>query len=198
MNEFRPTAKNLEKTRRVEERAKTTLQNFIKSNYNAIRAIRSYNKIIDLMGYIDHKQLDELDQFIQAESKGSLRGVSGVLCEIGESGEEFAEGHEGVLFGRELGKNAKAIKGCYFSVLLQKQDFECVVLDHGGSREYFDKKNKDKRRQYVERFANRRRGSLIFIGSPEDFEKLPLGFTAFLTDTGEKLVIEEIVGHRIQ
>ena len=151
---------------------------------------------MDAQRAIPFQELQKLEDFIKKESKGKLSWVDGMLCEIGESGEEFAEGHEGVLFGKELNEDANAIKGCFFSVDLKKTAFEFVVLDHGRSRSYFDKKDKSSRRQYIERFANKRRGSLSFVGDVKDYEKLPLGFTAFLTDTGENLVIEEIVGYR--
>lgn len=196
MREFQPTGKRHEELERAEERVRGTLQEFLDSNYKAVRAMISYNKIIDMQGNIGFQQLEKLENFINIESKGKLQYFSGLLCEIGESGEEFAEGHEEVLFGVELGDDAKAVKGCCFSVDLERQGFECVVLDSGGSRKYFDEKDKSGKRQYVERFANRKRGSLIFIGSSKDFEKLPLGFTAFLKDTGEGLVIEEVVGYR--
>lgn len=196
MKEFQPTTKSIERTRRAGERAKGTLQSFLDSSFKAIRAVIAYNKIVDMEGAIPFQELQKLGDFIRKESEGKLSWTDGMLCEIGESGEEFAEGHEGVLFGRELGVDAKAVKGCYFSVDLKNQNFECVVLDGGGSRKYFDDKDKSAKRQYVERFANRRRGSLVFTGRLKDLEKLPLGFTAFLTDTGEKLVIEEVVGYR--
>lgn len=195
MKEFQPTAKGVEGLR-AEERAKETLQGFLNSSYKAIRAVIAYQKIIDMQGNIGFDQLGKLEELITRESMGRLHWINGKLCEIGESGEEFAEGHEEVLFGRELGVDVKAVKGCHFSVNLKEQNFEFVVLDGGGSRKYFDDKDKSGKRQYVERFANRRRGSLIFVGDVEDYERLPLGFTAFLTDTGGKLVIEEIVGYR--
>ena len=196
MREFQPTTRSLERTRKAEEGAKGTLQSFLDSNYKAIIAVRAYSKFVDAQRAIPFQELQKLEDFIKKESKGKLSWVDGMLCEIGESGEEFAEGHEGVLFGKELNEDANAIKGCFFSVDLKKTAFEFVVLDHGRSRSYFDKKDKSSRRQYIERFANKRRGSLVFFGKPKDLEKLPLGFTAFLTDTGENLVIEEVVGYR--
>jgi len=195
MREFQPTSRGLERLQKAEEKARTTLQFFLDSNYKAIRGVIAYNKFVDAEGNIP-EQLEKLENFVKVESKGNLHWTSGVLCEIGESGEEFAEGHEGILFGKELSESARAVKGCYFGVDLKEQNFECVVLDGGGSRKYFDEKDEKERRQYIERFANRRRSSLMFIGSDKDLEKLPLGFTAFLTDTGEKLIIEEIVAYR--
>jgi len=196
MQEFQSRTKSLEKTRRAEEAANITLQEFLDSNYKAVRAMIAYNKIQDAQGNVGYDRLEGLERFIREESKGKLGWFNGFLCEIGESGEEFAEGHEGILFGKELSESARAVKGCYFGVDLKEQNFECVVLDGGGSRKYFDEKDEKERRQYIERFANRRRSSLMFIGSDKDLEKLPLGFTAFLTDTGEKLIIEEIVAYR--
>lgn len=196
MREFQPTTKSIDRIRREEERAKGTLQSFLDSSFKAIRAAIAYNKIVDMEGAIPFQELQKLGDFIKMESEGKLSWTDGMLCEIGESGQEFAEGHERVLFGKELAEHTQAIKGFWFSFNLNETEFECVVLDGGGSRKYFDDKDKDGRRQYVERFANRRRSSLIFAGRAKDYEKLPLGFTAFLTDTGEKLVIEEIVGYR--
>ena len=197
MGEFQSTGKDLERIRLAEEEARTTLLTFTDSNYKAIRALISHNKIIDAGGDIDIVQLGRLENFIQTESNGQLWGINGVLCEIGESGEEFARGHTGELFVKELGNNSKAVKGCYFSVSLGEQNFECVVLDGGGSRKYFDEKDKTGKRQYVERFANRRRDHSVFAGRAKASGELPLGFTAFLADTGEKLVVEELVGYRI-
>jgi len=196
MIEFLRTGKRHEELKRAEEGARGTLQEFLDSNYKAVRAMRAYTQTVYLGQNPASPQLEDLKSFVNRESKGQLECYDGTLCEIGEWGEEFADSHSAVYFGKDRVEHEKAIRGFWFGFNLQETEFECVVLDHGRSRTYFDEKDKSDRRQYVERFANRRRNEWYFKRAFKIWEKLPLWFTAFLTDTGEGLVIEEIVAHR--
>lgn len=202
MREFQPIGKSPEELRRAEEGVRKTLQEFLDSNYRAIRAMRAYSQTVYLGKSPASSQLEGLKSFVDTESKGKLRYSDGTLCEIGYSGEAFANSHTAPLFKEDFTGHTRGIRGFWFQFKLETE-FECVVLDDGKSRVYFDEKDKSDRRQYVERFANRRRDAYPFSRVRRGFkiwEKLPLWsplwFTAFLTDTGEQLVIEEIVAYR--
>ena len=205
MREFQPTGKRHEELRIAEEGARRTLQEFLDSNYTPIRAMRAYSQHLYVGEGRASPQLESLKSFIDTESKGKLRYYDGTLCEIGYSGEEFANSHTAPYFekGREFAKYPQAIRGFWLNFNLKETEFECVVLDDGRSRTFFDEKDKNERRRYVERFANRKRDFFPFLPVRRGFKiwkKLPLWsplwFTAFVTDTGEKLVIEELVARR--
>ena len=141
---------------------------------------------------IDPEQLGRLEEFIEKESSGRLRWFDGALCQISDFSEVYE--HETLSFGPEpLAEGIQAVRGFHFRFQLEGKNFECVDLDGGGSRKYFDQKDSDGKREFMRRFAERRRSSAIYMGDPKN---LPFGFTAFITDVGGKFVIEDVVSYR--
>ncbi len=179
---------------REEEKARTHLQSFLGENYKLIRAMRSYRNFIK--GYnIDSEQLEKLENFIK---QGNLHWFYYSLCEISDFGELYEHDNSSfsnatLSFLRLQPCQPQAVRGFHFGFQLEGNNFECVDLDGGGSRNYFDQKDADNKRKFIKRFTDRRRSSTIYMGDPK---KLPLGFTAFITDDGEKFVIEDIVSYQ--
>jgi len=176
----------------AEEKARAELQSFLNKNYHVVRAMRSYNQSLSKGFNIDPQQLGGLEDFIKKESSGRLRWFDGALCQISDLSEVYE--HNALSFASEpLEEGIQAVRGFHFEFQLEGKNFDCVDLDDGGSRKYFDQKDADGKREFIRRFAERRRNSAIYMGDPK---KLPFGFTAFITDVGGKFVIEDVVSYR--
>jgi len=174
----------------AEQKARVELQSFLNKNYQVVRAMRSRNQGGSKGFNIDPEQLRKLEKLIEKESSGRLHWFDGILCEISDFGELV---EHGLRFGSEpLAEGIQAVRGFHFRFKLKGKNFECVDLDGGGSRKYFDQKDSDGKRQFMRRFAERRRSSAIHT----DPKKLPFGFTAFITDVGGKFVIEDVISYR--
>jgi len=176
----------------AEQKAKAELQSFLNINYRVVGAMRARNQSGGKGFNIDPQELGRLEEYIEKESSGRMHWSDGILCEISDFGEVFE--HETLSFGSEpLAEGIQAVRGFHFRFKLEGKNFECVDLDAGESRKYFDQKDSDGKRKFIRRFAERRRSSTIYMGDPE---KLPFAFTAFITDVGGKFVIEDVVSYR--
>jgi hypothetical protein len=184
---------------RFEREVEPELELFLKQNYRAIRAMRSLAQIWDGQFNLDSEQIEELKTFIAEESNGSLHHSKGLLCEIWDDGEEFQ--HHGAYFGNELGGDVAAIKGFRFVFGLDSRFFECVDLDAYKSRKYFDKMTDKEKYRFIRRFAYRHAAEadipLWALNWELDFQSLPVGFTAFISDNGGRFEIEKIVARRV-
>lgn len=170
----------------AEQAAGASLGIFLGKNHRAIRAMRSYNQHLALKE--QDKELEEIEKTIEQESKGELHWLNGNLCEISDTGQTIL--YHGEFF--PPGEEERSVRGFRFNFQIDGVAFECVDLDGGRSRKYFDTKDKEGKRKFIKRFAERNGGRLLVA----DPEKLPLAFTAFIRDTGQGFVIEEIVGYR--
>lgn len=152
---------------------------FVNCNHLAIRALRSYCQAIDGSRYkISLEEIQELKEQISLLSQDRLRYYDGALCQISDWTEIFQ--HQGQFLGEELPNGMSAVRGFYFRCILPniRRHVECVQLDEGGSRSYFDTKLPEDQFKFIDRFAKRRRDELVFNHSPQ----LPPGYTAFIRE----------------
>lgn len=174
------------------------LESFLNQNYRAIRAMRSLAQIWDGQFDLDPEQIEELKAFVKEESNGNLDHQRGLLCEIWDDGEEFQ--HHGAYFGNELKDGVAAIKGFRFVFALDGRFFECVGLDDGKSRAYFDSMSEKEKYQFVKRFAYKNAAEMDIppwdIDWALDFKSPPVGFCAFISDEEGKFKIEKVVAKR--
>ena len=182
--------------RGCEERVKPKLQEFINQNYRAIRAGRALAQAWDGQIKLDQEQIKELQDFIESSSEGQLKWWDGfLLCEIGDNGEEFQ--HHGRYWGNELLDGERAVKGFWFHFYLGNTHFECVDLDFGRSREYWDSMDERAKTTFIRRFAYRHlsEGDLNPHNPDQviDHWSRPNSFTAFISDNGESFKIEKMI-----
>ena len=175
----------------AESIAKRRLDIFLRDNYQAIRALRSYHQIIDSRANIGTGQMEALKVSIARLSHRKLRWNDGALCIIFDKWDHFK--HTGGRFSAPLGEEVEAVKGFWFPFRLVGNLFDCVGLDDGKSRQYFDEKSIEEKRIFVESFAERRRNAVVYDG---DAEKLPFRFAAFLTDISGSFIVDELVAYR--
>jgi len=168
--------------------AKKLLNNFLQKNRDAVHALRSFCQILDGGFRFDDSRIDFLKELIQEKSSGSLNWTDGLLCQIGNKWEIFQ--HERGEEQMEWNKGINAIRGFWFHFQVNGYYFECVDLDAGQSREYFDSMTQEQKSDFISRFANRDRGLGQFLGDPK---YLPLAFTAFITDESKDYLIEKII-----
>lgn len=174
----------------AEQKARLPLQSFLDENYRSIRMLRSYYQHLPHFKKQNRmEELRELEKGIEKGSKGKLHWFDGGLCEISDTGQNLQYHDE---FFPKFGEKVKSIRGFHFNFLIGNTGFECVDLDGGRSRQYFDGKNGKEKREFLRRFAERT-GDSLTLAYPE---RLPLAFTAFITDTGRAFAIEELVAYR--
>jgi hypothetical protein len=177
----------------TEQKARFTLQTFLDENRLAIRAMRSYHQIPDSGIVVSLDQMKTLEKAIKEESHEALYWFGGCFCTIGDN--DTISGQDNNQFlGLSEGEKVKVVKGFSFNFNIGRRHFECVDLDFGLSRQYFDKKSPQEKKDFVRKFAERENGSSSI--PLEDLKNLPLGFAAFINDDGKKFRIEEFVPYR--
>lgn len=175
-----------------EKKVVPSLQGFLDRNHRPIGAIRTLAQIRDGQFEVEPEDEEGLKNFVTKESNGQLKWWHGSLCIIYDYAEIFQ--HSGVYFGEGLKRGIKAVRGLWFDFELVGKYFECVVLDHGYSREYFDNMTRKRRRQFIGRFVYRDLGEAAEC--PGRLHPEPIGAVVFSTDTGKGFKIEEIVARR--
>ena len=170
------------------------IQNFLDRYYKAIKAGRAFAQVIDGQYQIDEEQMKELTDIIENESDKKLNKYELALCEIDANGQVFQ--HHGAYFGNELNNGERAIKGFWFDFDLGTIFSECVVLDFGRSRNYWDQMSRSEKRKFLRRFAYRSFEELDLDQHNPDYfinrRAKPLGYTVFISDTGVQFEIEMI------
>lgn len=183
----------IKNTERGERRAKLLLQTCLNRNLLAIKSLRSYTQFRESGTNIGHDQMMELEQFIKKKSGNRWECFNGMFCTISDTDEVFTQDN-GQFLGIGSKEDVKVIKGFYFRTNLIGCNFECIDLDFGLSRRYYDQKSPAEQEKFMRRFAERQKGSDVF---PEEyFYPLPLGFTAFISDQGNKFTIERMVSYQ--
>ncbi len=174
-----------------EQEAKKILEGFLERNRDAIHGLRSFCQILDGGFRFDDSQTDWLKRLIQERSSDSLKWTNGLLCQIGNKWEIFQ--HERGEEQMEWKEGVGAVRGLYFHFQTNGFYFECVDLDAGQSRKYFDSMTDGQKSNFIGRFANRNRGFGKFFG---DSKILPLAFSAFITENNKSYLVEKIVPYR--
>jgi hypothetical protein len=181
----------------VQERvAVVTMQTFLNTHYNAIRTMRALANL--RQRYDLPPDFDEMRKEVDRLSNGALRVYQGALCVIGEHLDILQE-HDGenVNFRGDL-QPANAVRGFWFYFEHAGLFFECVDLDAGLSRAYFDGKSDAEKRRFVARFGyTRQTGEDIHPALLKELVKdtsRTSNFIAFISDTGSGFKIETVVG----
>ena len=185
-------------TQEQEPVAMGMIQTFLGANYGAIRTMRALANM--RQRYDLPLNFDEMREGIARVSNGALEAYQGALCVIGEHRDVLQE-HDGeaINFGGDL-QPKSAVRGFWFYFEHAGLFFECVDLDGGLSRAYFDRKSHAEKRRFVARFGCRRQaGEDIHPASLEALVKdtsRTSEFVAFIGDTGGAFEIETVVGLR--
>lgn len=132
-----------------------TIEHFLITRQSAIHALRSY---------VTQQEKRELSDFevegfydrVKEASFGSLSLSSGSLCEVNET--TFLPGHDlrqGLtLF--EPGSEPSGVRAFNFVFNTKWKKYDCLVLDSGRSRKYYDDLAKsDKQHAFTQAFANK-------------------------------------------
>lgn len=163
------------------------LEQFLVDCRSGILPLRSYRQIRESGSLVfEEGQEESLKRQIIEKSEGKLKPESGKLCEIEDYGiPQFR--HHGKTFDTGLEEGARVVRGFFFLIILDDScpyPCECMVLDNGISREFYDKMTPIERKSFVKRVARRYRGFICLY--PSDI----CGFTAFINDTPDGFTVD--------
>lgn len=180
---------------KAERAALAPLQEYLDRNYKALKMARVYRQAGEGVFNLSLDQYKLLRRKILEESNEEVNWWRPSLCEIWEIGQEFQ--HESSHLLGELPADTALVRGFWFNFASNGFYFECVDLDDGNSRKYFDFKSNGAKRRFMKRFAYRNFVHHDIL--PDEAErwvdktKNPKGFIAFISDTGNSFLIEHIV-----
>ena len=188
----------------VEEVAKAQMLEFINRKYDAIRALRAQVQFRAAGTTLDPEQVKALEERINTDLAGQDGRLHARLCVIEDWIVNYGHSRLGRLAGGQ--DSAKAVGGFWFWFNIDGQYYECVELDAGLARSYYDVMNTVAKRTFLERYAYRDRiGRQLHTGNllaPADIarhidSKMPIEFfTAFISDVGDEFKIEDLVVRR--
>ena len=161
---------------------KPRLEGFLNQNIKAIRALRSYNQIIEGNCSISSSDMKLLENTVEKESDGLLSVDHGRMIAIGDNWQKFS--HESIQVSSIDALKQRAMKGMFFNFILDGLLIECVDLDGGNSRKYFDMINQEQKQQFINRFAYRELHRYLHPNSVKDWIDWvfdPIGFVAFIS-----------------
>lgn len=194
----------IERLQTIED-VKPLLTTFLNKNYPSIRALRAKVQFDNAGTKLSQEDKDKLRKAIKT-GFAEQPYPKASLCVIDERTATF-QGH--ARWGK-LKKDTgteNAISGFWFATQLSGIHFECVILDDGQSRQYFDLINQEEKREFVKKFAYRDKvGYLLKIGAqmaPDNINQYinseqPIEYyTAFVTQSPDQsLSVETLVARR--
>lgn len=161
------------------------LQMFLKENFRALGALRSHRQIFDSRHFrIDFDILGTLAKEIADNSGGVLSWADGELCSISVEKEWFS--HD--ILDNPEASGANILRGLWFCFQDMNYEFECVEIDPGISLDFFERMEESERTKFMERFAKRRRNSVIVL-----HPRKVVGFVAFVHRRTDDYEIKAIV-----
>lgn len=175
----------------TEHQAKASLQNFLDLHRPLIAAMRSSEQILDGRFRISLEQREELWQFIDGYKERLGRAMVMVwnshLCKIWDDSSAFWHAnYEGSRFDFTY-DSPGAVRGFRFLTMIGGIDFNCLVLDGGKSREYFDTKDESDQAAFMKRYALNDREYV------RDYNQFPLKYVAVISDTIDGYKVDKIV-----
>lgn len=181
--------------RKLEQLARPPLQEFLDEHYKLIKMMRVLMQCAEGIVQLEPSDFEALRSEIEKNSPEGFSWYGVSLCEIGEYYVEFQ--HESSALASKVRDNPPFIRGFYFPFKHNGTQYKCVDLDGGASRSYFDNKDESQKRKFIEQFSYHSiAGSLDIHPSDAyrflDKKRSPIGYTVFLSDTGESFTIDFI------
>lgn len=155
------------------EAAEQILLGLLSRKRQAINALRSFHQFAWTMepGPLRRQLSDELRTVIEGDE---LSVFNGNLCEFSDT---FWNEKHSLYSNPEQTRDS--LRGFQFLIEADGLSFECIFLDAGGSRKYFEQLSVQEQRKYVEDFAKKRQ-QRKGIGAYK--ARKIQGFTAFVDE----------------